>query len=135
MRVRSNGRGEAFTSSLQFRSPIKTQPGIYTISMYTMINCGSVGCEAAKDTISVKIKDGELGEFTEIININNRALDERWNNDLLQFEVKNEKIWVFFLFNLHFIWRYILMNSLLDQNRFFKTEQFQLTSLFLFGSC
>ena len=73
-----------------------------------MINCGSVGCDAAKDTISVKLKDGELGEFTEIININNRALDDRWNNDVLQFEVKNDKIWVFFYF---FKYNLVIYNS------------------------
>ena len=108
IRVRSNTRGGAFTSSLQFRSSIKTQPGNYTISMYTMINCGSVGCEAAKDTISVKIKDGELGEFTEIININDRFLDDRWNNDVLQFEVKSDKIWVIYLWNKNSICLFII---------------------------
>ena len=65
--------------------------------MYTLVNCGSPGCAtSARDTISVKIKDGDNGNFTEILNISARSIDDRWTNQKLIFTVRNDKIWVSF---------------------------------------
>jgi hypothetical protein len=94
MRVKSNSRGEAFSSSLEFKQLVHTTPGKYSMSMYTLINCGVVGCGQAGDSISVKIKDGEDGEFKEVHKVNGRSLDDRWNKEHFGFNVKNEEIYV-----------------------------------------
>jgi hypothetical protein len=65
--------------------------------MFTLINCGSVACEAAADKISVQIKDGDSGEFKEVKTIEGRFKDDKWFNDYFSFDVFNNKIWVLFL--------------------------------------
>jgi hypothetical protein len=94
MRIKSNLNGDAFSSSLEFKQPIQTTPGKYSLSMYTLINCGVVGCEQAGDSISVKIKDGEDGDFKEVHKVNGRSLDDRWNKENFGFNVENHKIFV-----------------------------------------
>jgi hypothetical protein len=94
MRVKSNSRGEAFSSVLDFKQPIHTTPGEYSLSMYTLINCGVVGCQQAGDSISVKVKDGDDGDFKEVYNVTGRSLDDRWHNENFSFDVENDKIYV-----------------------------------------
>ena len=61
--------------------------------MNTIINCGSAGCATlAQDTISVKIKDGDNEDFNEVLNINGRSIDDRWYNQYILYEAKNDKI-------------------------------------------
>jgi hypothetical protein len=63
--------------------------------MYTLINCGSLECAAdAQDKISVMIKDGDDGAFTEVFNISMRSIDDRWYNQIFNFMVRKNKVWV-----------------------------------------
>lgn len=97
-RIKSNNKGQAFSSSLAFRTPIDTTAGNYSLSMYTLINCGIDECAfIAKDKITVKIKDGENGEFTELDTLANRSVDDRWYRENFIFNVRNDKIWVKYL--------------------------------------
>lgn len=93
MRVRSNNRGEAFSSSIEFLSAVRTIPGLrYSLSLYTLINCGSVECISAKDRISIKISDGDNGIYREIYSISGRSNDDRWHNEYFTFDVRFDKI-------------------------------------------
>jgi hypothetical protein len=65
--------------------------------MFTLINCGSVACAAAGDKISVKIRDGDSGDFNVVKTIEGRFKDDKWSNDYFSFDVLNDKIWVLFL--------------------------------------
>ena len=64
--------------------------------MVTLINCGSAACEAAGDKISIKIKDGENGDYKEVKVIEGRFIDDKWNSDEISFEILNDKFWVVF---------------------------------------
>ena len=91
MRVRST-EIDGFNSTLEFlQKIIITNPGQYGLSLYSLINCGQEGCE---DSISIKIKDGENGEFEEVYRINRNARDERWEKSIFYFNVKNNAILV-----------------------------------------
>ena len=93
LRVRSSNTGHAFNSSIEFLSPVKTIPGAkYSLSMHALINCGEIGCEEAKDKISVKIKHGDNGEFFEEYNVTGRSLDDRWYNQYFVFVAKSDLI-------------------------------------------
>ena len=94
MRIKSNNRGDAFSSSLIFKSAVRTTPGVkYDLSMYTLINCGSAECNnATQDKISVKIQQGDNENFNEILLINGRSIDNRWNNHYLIIEATSDKV-------------------------------------------
>ena len=105
LRIKSNNRGEPFSSSLSFRYPIKTKPGNYSLSMYTLINCGSIDCDEAEDTISVKVKDGDNGEFVEIYHTTGRSIDNKWINSFLYFTVRTNKLSVkLFYLKIYYIY-------------------------------
>jgi hypothetical protein len=92
MRVR-NRRGNAFSFPLEFLSGVLTTPGSrYSLSMYTLINCGSNDCLAARDRISVKIRDGNNAEYREIYSISGRSNDDRWYNSYFTFDVRSDTI-------------------------------------------
>jgi hypothetical protein len=61
--------------------------------MSTLINCGSEACAAAGDKISVKIKDGDSGDFREVKTIE-RFNDEQWKQDKISFDISNDKFYV-----------------------------------------
>ena len=88
-----NTRGDAFSYPLEFLSGVRTIPGLrYSLSMYTLINCGSNECIAARDRISVKISDGDNGVYREIYSISGRSNDDRWYNSHFTFDVRSDKI-------------------------------------------
>ena len=62
--------------------------------MYTLINCQKVGCEAAKDKISVQIKEGINGEFTEVYLVSGRNRDNKWVKDGLNFIAASNRVYV-----------------------------------------
>jgi hypothetical protein len=93
LRIRSNARGNAFNSSIEFSSAVKTIPGAkYSLSMQTMINCGQIGCETAGDKIAVKIIHGNSGEFSEEYSVAGGSLDNRWYNKYFVFVAKSDSI-------------------------------------------
>ncbi len=99
MRLRTNTQGDAFTLPVDFDTPIVTVPGVkYTLSMFTLINCQKVGCEAAKDKISVQIKEGLFGEFTEVYSVSGRSRDTKWIKDSLNFIATNTRVYVRIMF-------------------------------------
>ena len=61
--------------------------------MYTLINCGTEGCEEAGDKLSVHVKDGADGEFVQVFS-KKGSLEDRWENNLLSIVPENEDIWV-----------------------------------------
>jgi hypothetical protein len=92
MRVR-NRRGNAFSFPLEFLSGVRTTPGSrYSLSMYTLINCGSNECSAARDRISVKVRDRNNGEYREIYSVSGRSHDDRWYNSFFTFDVRSDAI-------------------------------------------
>ena len=93
-RVRSHTQGEAFNLTLDFDTPFRTTPGFtYVVSMYTLINCPKVGCEAGQDTLSVKIEDGDSGIYRQIYLIN-RIRDQKWNREVFNFVAAQNKTYV-----------------------------------------
>lgn len=69
-------------------------PGtMYYVSMYTLMNCQAVGCEAAGDAISVKVKDGDIGNYREIYRVS-RAHDDRWIKESFSFAAIQTKTFV-----------------------------------------
>ena len=93
MRVKSRSTGEAFNVSIGFNKPIITIPGQYNISIYTLINCGKAGCENAQDTLSIKVKDGENGDFNEQYSIRGSS-DEKWLQNTFLVTVTQNRIYV-----------------------------------------
>ena len=53
--------------------------------MFTLVNCPKSGCEIAKDSISVQIKEGANGIYKEIYLISGRVRDYKWNQELFSF--------------------------------------------------
>ena len=85
LRVRSHTQGEAFSLTLDLDTPLSTKTGSnYYGSVYTLINCPKAGCEASKDSISIKIKDGENGTYREIYFIS-RIRDINWIKEQFNF--------------------------------------------------
>ena len=75
------------------------------MSMYTLINCGSIDCDEAEDTISVKVKDGDNGEFVEIYHTTGRSIDNKWINSFLYFTVRTNKLSVkIFYLKIYYIY-------------------------------
>ena len=95
MKVDSDG--EAFNATFEYEDPISVKPGIYTMSLYTLVNCGIIECETAGDMISVYIKDGDVGTFNSTFNITGRCRDEYWIKNYFNFAVQYDKIWVSFM--------------------------------------
>jgi hypothetical protein len=97
MRIKSHSKGEAFNVTIDFKTAIVTIPGYkYGIKMFTLINCAKIGCEEAKDSISVKIKDGDNGQYNEVYNINGRTRDVKWNMENFNITATQNKIHVRF---------------------------------------
>lgn len=95
MRVRSHSQGEAFNLTLDFeRSFITTPDSRYFAKLYTLINCPLVGCEAGKDSILVKVRDGETGSYREIYKINNRVHDIQWIKEEFSFTAVKNRTYV-----------------------------------------
>ncbi len=95
IRVKSASRGEVFSLSFNFDRPITTIPGKYNMSFYSMFNCPKIGCEDGQDTISIKIKDGVDGIYTEVYKITNRTKDLQWNKEQFSFNLNYTKAYVF----------------------------------------
>jgi hypothetical protein len=94
LRIKNNNKGQAFSSSLEFKTPIESTQGNYTIKMSTLINCGSAVCGTAGDKISIKIKDGDSEDFKEVKTIEGRFMDEEWKQDEIIFSILNHKFYV-----------------------------------------
>ena len=70
-----------------------------------MINCGSIDCDKAEDTISVKVKDGDNGESVEIYHTTGRSIDNKWINSFLYFTVRTNKLSVkLFYLKIYYIY-------------------------------
>ena len=76
--MRTDGLGDAFTSNFDFTNSISTTPGNHSLSMYTIIDCALDGCEAAQDTISIQVKDGLSGTYTEVAKVTSNGKDKQW---------------------------------------------------------
>lgn len=93
VRVGSNARGESFTASLLFNNSISiAKPGYYSVSFFTFFYCTKVGCENAKDKISLKIKDGSSSEFLSVGEDISRVKDNQWVQVSRNFEVTQNQI-------------------------------------------
>jgi hypothetical protein len=87
LRVKTNSAGDSFKLPIDFETPFNTVAGLkYSISMYTLINCPKPGCEAARDSISVQIKEGANGIYKEIYLISGRERDFKWKQELFSFK-------------------------------------------------
>ena len=94
MRVRSHTQGEAFQLTLDFDTAFLTTAGsTYYASVYTLINCPKVGCEAGKDSISIQVKDGENGTYREVQFIS-RVKDNQWVKEDFNFTARQSKTYV-----------------------------------------
>ena len=95
LRVRTNAQGGAFYSIVDFDTPFVTKAkSNYTLSMYTLINCPKIGCQAAKDKISVQIKEGVNGFYRELYVVQGRVRDDRWNMEQIDFVATSDRIHV-----------------------------------------
>ena len=95
MRVRSHSRGEPFNLTLNFYSPVETQPGKkYKLSLYSLINCAKVECAQANDKLTVYIKEGNDGVLKEVLTISGRSLDEKWSKDTISIVATKDKLFV-----------------------------------------
>ncbi len=106
MRVRTGGKGEAFSLSFNFDKAIDVIPGKHSMSMYTLINCAKIGCDEAQDSVSVKVKDGDDGEFKEVFKIIGRNRDDQWKKVQFLFNAMKDKVYV----------RIKILTNLLGQN-------------------
>ena len=103
MRVRSHTQGEAFKLTLDLDTPLITKVGSnYYGSVYTLINCPKAGCDAGKDSISIKVKDGENGTYREIYSIN-RIRDTKWIKEEFNFTARNTRAYVSKFINYSFL--------------------------------
>ena len=94
MRVRSHTQGEAFNLTLDFERAFITTPGRrYFASVYTLVNCPKAECEAGKDSISVKVRDGATGSFGEVYLIN-RIRDTKWVREEFSFKANADRTYV-----------------------------------------
>jgi hypothetical protein len=94
--VNSHSKGESFELWLTFETPITTVVGKrYTMSMYTIFNCQTQGCDIGQDSLSIRIKEGDNGAFNEVGNINGRSLDTKWIQNMVTFRVNSNKINVY----------------------------------------
>ena len=93
--MRTNPKGEAFNAIVDFDTPFATKAkSNYTLSMYTLVNCPKTTCIAAKDKISVQIKEGLSGVYREVYSIQGRAHDDRWNMNKLDLIASSDRIYV-----------------------------------------
>ena len=80
---------------MNFNDAIQTIPGKeYTLSLYSLINCGNSRCSRALDSITIRIKDGDDGVFQDIYTIGNHTTDGRWYHYNVLYTAVNEKIFV-----------------------------------------
>ena len=86
---------------MEFDRAFVTLPGTtYYGSIYSLINCPLVGCEAANDSMSFKVKDGDSGVYREIYYVS-RVHDDKWVKELFSFVATQNKTFVRkFFFNL-----------------------------------
>lgn len=83
---------------IDFETPFNTIPGTkYSISLYSLINCPKPGCEAARDTVSVQIKEGINGKYREIYSITGRARDYKWTQEFFSFRATQNILSVWFI--------------------------------------
>ena len=95
MRVQTNTLGQAFSLSLDFLNSISTIPGTkYIVSFFSLINCPKADCYLAKDIISVRIKQGSNGVFTEVYRIAGRTQDNRWIQDSFTLIANADRVYV-----------------------------------------
>ena len=81
--------------NLDFVTPIATEFGnTYLISMFTLLNCPDWGCEAAKDQLSVQIKEGNSNFYKEVYAIKDRFNDKSWIKEQFKFTASDNKVYV-----------------------------------------
>ena len=80
--------------TLNFDSPFITKPkSNYTLTMFTLVNCGKLQCSTSQDTISVQIKEGVNGVFKEIYTVK-RNQDDRWRRERVDFIASQDRVYV-----------------------------------------
>ena len=70
--------------------------------MYTLLNCPLAGCLAARDTISVQVKDGLNGDYREVYVVKGRARDDRWIQEQFKFTAADDRVYVCLFFFKNF---------------------------------
>ena len=64
---------------MNFNQPITTTAGKkYTVSLYSLVNCGNTRCSRAIDSLTIQIKDGDNGVFQNVYTIANHTVDSHW---------------------------------------------------------
>jgi hypothetical protein len=95
LHIRSDSRGNVFNLTMNFNDAIQTIPGKkYTFSFYSIINCGNSRCSRANDSIIIRIKDGDNGDFKNVYTIDNHTTDNQWYNYKVEYTATNEKTFV-----------------------------------------
>ena len=144
MRAISALNGAAFTSTLNLYEISIPSPGSYKMTLRSFIHCANVGCEAANDSILIRVN--EMGTFRDVYRIDNskgRIRDEKWVYDEFNFTVTNTvdfyvNILIFFLiisFNVEYlIFNFRFEYSLSDQILIFQIAKYlwQLTKFKFF---
>jgi hypothetical protein len=62
--------------------------------MFTLINCPSAACAAARDKISVQIKEGFNGDYREVYLVEGRVRDDRWIQEKFKFIAADNLVYV-----------------------------------------
>jgi hypothetical protein len=90
LRAISALNGAAFTATLNLYDISVPSPGSYKMTLRSFIHCANVGCEAANDSILIRVY--EMGTFRDVYRIDSstgRIRDEKWVYDEFNFTVTN----------------------------------------------
>ena len=74
------------------------------LSFYTFINCATANCNTAGDTISIKIKNGQNGDFVEVFKTgtdDGRAQEVKWRRDDIPVQLTSSEVFVNNKLDLH----------------------------------
>ena len=96
LRVRTGSAAFSYTYSIT--NPIAVpEPGTYKLTFYTIFNCIRPGCENLGDTLSVKVKQGSVGEFVEVYSSGSddgRNLDVEWKKEEVMVQLTDSQVFV-----------------------------------------
>ena len=62
--------------------------------MFTLVNCPLAECAAARDRISVQVKDGLNGDYKEVYLVEGRVRDDRWFQEQFKFTAADDLVYV-----------------------------------------
>ena len=100
LKYKASLSGVAYSASFFFTNALSiTEIGTYTLSFYTFVNCPKTECSKVGDAISIKIKNGQDGDFKEVYKSgtdDGRAQEVKWKKDEIPVQLTSSEVFVSF---------------------------------------